>query len=385
MAKKIFIVGAHPGGNKGGEAMLSIIVSKLSSWPEIGDGYEIWLETIDASQHYETFTAQHHLARNFFRFEPQRVGAPYQIESSAEDVMLDISGLTYADTSLKSALRQYRRHNFFASRRVRMIFFTQDYGPTERWMIKALARRAMGTAQTIFLRSKQSLKELKQAMPSARGIGPYPDCTMALKPSKPLHPIEANEYFVIVPSAIMWNLHGDIYLKLLCAIAMEAPQKHTIVVMTHNFTKNGQTTDLNICQKLVERIGDSRRTFLHSRNTSPSELKYVLASAQAVVTSRYHALVGALSCNTPAAAIGWSHKYAELLSSYGLLENSIRMEDVPESDFEIGALATEFVDKLISNTDRHSLEAANAVLSKDVEASFSELRRVLSSKNLSET
>ena len=50
----------------------------------------------------------------------------------------------------------------------------------------------------------------------------------------------------------------------------------------------------------------------------PWELKSMLSNMRFVVGSRFHGLVAALSNNVPVISIGWSHKYAELLSDFGL-------------------------------------------------------------------
>jgi len=53
---------------------------------------------------------------------------------------------------------------------------------------------------------------------------------------------------------------------------------------------------------------------------SPLILKGYLAQARLVISSRFHALVGALSQGVPSIAVGWSHKYDLLLQDYGCPE-----------------------------------------------------------------
>jgi colanic acid/amylovoran biosynthesis protein len=53
---------------------------------------------------------------------------------------------------------------------------------------------------------------------------------------------------------------------------------------------------------------------------SPLILKGYLAQACLAISSRFHALVAALSQGVPAIAVGWSHKYNLLLQDYGCPE-----------------------------------------------------------------
>ena len=53
---------------------------------------------------------------------------------------------------------------------------------------------------------------------------------------------------------------------------------------------------------------------------SAAILKAVIARLDLLVGSRYHALVGALASGVPVCALGWAHKYAELLQPFGLAE-----------------------------------------------------------------
>jgi len=49
-----------------------------------------------------------------------------------------------------------------------------------------------------------------------------------------------------------------------------------------------------------------------------AELKSVIGHADLLLGSRYHSIVAALSHRVPAVAVGWSHKYGELMASVGL-------------------------------------------------------------------
>ena len=56
---------------------------------------------------------------------------------------------------------------------------------------------------------------------------------------------------------------------------------------------------------------------------SAAQVKSVIGSCDILLSSRYHALIAALSQQVPAVAIGWSHKYDELMAEVGLIANII--------------------------------------------------------------
>jgi colanic acid/amylovoran biosynthesis protein len=60
------------------------------------------------------------------------------------------------------------------------------------------------------------------------------------------------------------------------------------------------------------------------------DTKAILAAASALVSSRFHGLVSALSAGVPSLACGWSHKYAELMADYGAGKHIADL-DRPES------------------------------------------------------
>lgn len=376
--RRLYFINAHPGGNLGAEGMLTTVVTKLLSWSEIRENFDFWFETINESNDYATFVDSLGLPGRFFRFEPRRLGAPYHIDANSSDIVIDIGGIAYHGGNAKANLRNYRRHRFFASRGAKMVFFTQDFGPTEDALTRFLARRALAPSRIVFSRSQRSKTLLEQIVPSATVTGPYPDCTFALEPETPTLPIRAEKYAVIVPSAIMWNTHGVGYLDLLEAIATQFPDDHVVVILSHNFTPNGGTSDTEVCKQLAQRLQGRRDTLLHVDKRPATELKAILADATAVVTSRFHALVGAMSGGTPAFAIGWNHKYEEFLAPYQMKDRSLAMDDIPQDPSLLAELACDIVSALLERTDRSEISAVNATTQKQVEQSFSELRHVLS-------
>src|SRR5690606_22797023 len=71
------------------------------------------------------------------------------------------------------------------------------------------------------------------------------------------------------------------------------------------------------------------------------DIKGAIANCDLVIGSRFHALIAALSQGIPAAALGWSHKYAELLQSFGLQRFVVSHEQLGEAD--VGCIIEELM------------------------------------------
>lgn len=73
-----------------------------------------------------------------------------------------------------------------------------------------------------------------------------------------------------------------------------------------------------IAKEIVRRFPKPERLHHVPANLSASNLKAVLGAVEFVVASRFHSVVAAASLGVPFLAVGWSHKYDELVEAIGL-------------------------------------------------------------------
>lgn len=76
--------------------------------------------------------------------------------------------------------------------------------------------------------------------------------------------------------------------------------------------------DKHLCEQIAEVIGESVEI---ADGLGAVEIKALLGRCQAVVSSRFHGCVSALSQGVPCLATSWSHKYEMLFEEYGLADN----------------------------------------------------------------
>jgi colanic acid/amylovoran biosynthesis protein len=322
--KKIFIINAQPGGNKGAEAMLETVVRKVS---EVEGN--IYIETLDERDVYDHFIQRMNLSINKTLFRPKNLISPYDVGVSPGDIVIDIGGINYHDKSVKANIRNFIRHSYFLRKKAKLVFFTQDFGPANKFITKSIVKIVYRRASAIFMRSEQSKAYLENVIGERKTIlGPFPDCTLMLDATSfnSFDNLPEN-YFVLAPSAIMYNQYGDEYIDEFVKTAEKLCIHSTPLILVHNFTSNGATSDLVICKKLHEKIlAKNIECHFLSEDRKPSDLKFILKNANFSITSRYHVLVGSMSSGTPSFAIGWSHKYKEFMALYDLQDNIIKYE-----------------------------------------------------------
>src|SRR5690606_10595135 len=73
-----------------------------------------------------------------------------------------------------------------------------------------------------------------------------------------------------------------------------------------------------LARHLMERVSSPNVSLYDVLGKTPGQLKFVLGKSEAVLTSRFHAMIAALSSCVPVVVTSWSHKYREVLSMFEL-------------------------------------------------------------------
>ncbi|TQV77029.1 polysaccharide pyruvyl transferase family protein [Aliikangiella marina] len=364
--KKIFILNAQPGGNKGAEAMLETVVLQIEK--QFGSDCKLYLEALGGSTSYKLFAERLGLDLNFITFNPKKVIKPYHVQVTESDVVIDIGGINYHDKSIKGVLRNFIRHSFFLRKNAKLVFFTQDFGPCEKLLTRILAKYVYKRASSIFMRSEKSRNLLIDLVGDQNIKGPFPDCTLIYPPesfSEQFEKLNIEKYFIVSPSAIMYNKYGADYLSKISDVIRGVYKDYTPVVLVHNFTSNDGSSDLKVCNMLVDKVRDCAPV-LFDKELPPRELKYILSKSCFTLTSRYHVVVGSLSCNVPSIAIGWSHKYQEFLKLYNL--ESLNLDFNDKFQKKVLKKLEEFKD---NDFYSRSIGQSNVALKSKVKDSFS--------------
>lgn len=95
----------------------------------------------------------------------------------------------------------------------------------------------------------------------------------------------------------------------------------TVLLIPHEIKAQQPVDELNddrlLIMKVAKALGDKRVVAMTGNYTAP-QIKSIISRLDLLIGSRFHALVGALSSHVPVVALGWSHKYVELLRDVGL-------------------------------------------------------------------
>lgn len=81
-----------------------------------------------------------------------------------------------------------------------------------------------------------------------------------------------------------------------------------------------RNNDLPICGEVYAAVSDKSDVRFYPKEMYPEELRLLIGRCDALVASRFHAMIAALEKCVPVLLVGWSHKYKEVLDMFGLGE-----------------------------------------------------------------
>lgn len=157
-------------------------------------------------------------------------------------------------------------------------------------------------------------------------------------------------YAVIMPSQVVANLCDKAGVDYVSAMAQVISGLRNalalpIVIVPHSYRSGegpGRMNDGPIAREIADRCSTDG-VHLIDRDLSPRVLREIVRRSHLLVTSRFHGMVSGMATATPTVVIGWSHKYQEVMSDFGVERYGLAHESL--------ARPTEVVDLIVAAWD----------------------------------
>jgi polysaccharide pyruvyl transferase WcaK-like protein len=321
--------------NKGAELMLLAVMDKISSSienvkftlvPGNGCPYEKYARLgIYPKASLNKFSIQWGA---FAEFIPAKLRSRYGLITDSEvDIILDISGFAYSDQwGDKSSLVMANAVKRWKKDGKKIIMLPQAFGPFSTTSIKTSIKTIAEKSDLVFARDKESYANITDLTGELPHIKSAPDFTNLLEGKVPSH-FDSTNKFCIIPNYRMIDKTsgeaGKNYLKFLADTTSYLLENNCqVFILIHSIEK-----DLRLAEEINETVNHKIETVVEE---DPIFIKGIIGNSQAVISSRFHGLVNALSQGVPALATGWSHKYQMLLEDYNFTEGLLSVDDSPE-------------------------------------------------------
>lgn len=278
---------------------------------------------------YYMFDRKHPL-RTIFGF--QGVNGIAQIRSiiKKSDLIIDLYGICFCDNILKTKLPPlfYRYVDFgeYTIDIVSKLFYKKtvlknsaSFGPiNKKYTVSSANYICRRIFDAIISREEKSMEALNNALNRDLKICFSPDIAN-------LMPYEKSDdnggYIVLSISHQMkrqWKSEESYYDCIVNLCRHISDKTDERIVFVPNEFRPGDLNDLTVSEELKSLL-EKHSLFVQIIDPgthSALEIKNIIANSDAMIGSRYHSCVAALSAGVPALVIGWHYKYEELLRLY---------------------------------------------------------------------
>lgn len=254
------------------------------------------------------------------------------------DAVVDVSGFSYGDTWGVGYFKYaWPWLDFCQLKNKPYIFLPQAWGPFEKQDVAPWAKKFCETKALLVSRDDESshylaaiqgkkITEVRQCPDIAFCFQGLP-LTSGATMKQALGITGQRPLIGLVPNMRVYERSpGDgsanHYVKLLIALAnycINVLGADVLVVPNEiNVSGVNKPDDRFLCGIIEANIQKTEHCFSVRDYCTSETVSAVIGSVDLVLASRFHSLVFALTQGVPVVALGWSHKYRELLRSFGL-------------------------------------------------------------------
>ena len=338
---KYCIGGAAFSGNKGASGMLTALMQNIRRYdPEAQFAVLSYYPKTDRQGPHrndaEIWDGSPRAAvKNFFRAGLYKLHLPgcSAIRRIAEcDFFLDAAGISFADGREKFTCFNILTFLPALAAGVPVVKVSQALGPFRHPLNRFLARRFLPRMSLIAARGDQTAGHLAEL--GLRNVERFPDVAFSLECSDEddrsaagLLPETSGDGPVIgiSPSQVVYGLCRQARVDYLGELAklvrvLSARGCHC-VLFPHSAREGVEKThnnDLPLLRRFAAGLDASPKITVIDRELDAGVLRRLIARCDLLVASRFHAIISAMATGVPAVVIGWSHKYAEVLSAFQL-------------------------------------------------------------------
>lgn len=133
-------------------------------------------------------------------------------------------------------------------------------------------------------------------------------------------------FVTVMPSSVVKGIYekdGGNYVEAVVRLVQSLRHETglNVVIVPHSYRVGhgeGRMNDGPVCRAVSEKFIDDVGVVGIDADLSAGELRHIVSRGSVLVTSRFHAMISGLATATPTVVVGWSHKYKEVLSDFGL-------------------------------------------------------------------
>lgn len=133
-------------------------------------------------------------------------------------------------------------------------------------------------------------------------------------------------FLTVMPSSVVkgiYEKHGSHYVDAVEKLVQSLRDTTglSVVIVPHSYRVGhgeGRMNDGPVCRAVGDRFAHDSDVVAIDADLTAGELRRIVSRGVVLVTSRFHAMISGLATATPTVVVGWSHKYKEVLSDFGL-------------------------------------------------------------------